>query len=90
MTTDNTLKKRNPTIEDFNFPEGLPTAADLPCFDAEVIEAEQSLRQAAERQAEIERSLREAAVEIERSSREAVERDNVLLRQRRRDLGIDE
>jgi Uma2 family endonuclease len=57
---------------------------------AERYEAEQSLRQAAERQAEIERSLREAAVEIERSSREAVERDNALLRQRRRDLGIDE
>jgi hypothetical protein len=26
-------KKRNPTIEDFTFPDGLPTAEDLPCSD---------------------------------------------------------
>jgi hypothetical protein len=30
---DLNIKKRNPTIEDFNFPDGLPTADELPDSD---------------------------------------------------------
>jgi Uma2 family endonuclease len=33
-------KKRNPTIEDFNFPDGLPTAEDLPCSDDTPVDSE--------------------------------------------------
>jgi Uma2 family endonuclease len=33
-------KKRNPTIEDFNFPDGLPTAEDLPCSDDKPVDSE--------------------------------------------------
>jgi Uma2 family endonuclease len=31
---------RNPTIEDFNFPPGLPTADDLPCSDDRPVDSE--------------------------------------------------
>ena len=31
--------QRNPTIEDFNFPEGLPTADDLPCSDDKPVDS---------------------------------------------------
>ena len=30
---------RNPTIEDFNFSEGLPTADDLPCSDGKPVDS---------------------------------------------------
>ncbi len=33
-------KKRNPTIEDFHFPDGLPTADDLPCSDDKPVDSE--------------------------------------------------
>jgi hypothetical protein len=33
MTNSPPAKKRNPRIEDFHFPEVLPTADDLPCSD---------------------------------------------------------
>jgi hypothetical protein len=33
-------KKRNPTIEDFNFPDGLPTADDLPDSDDTPVDSE--------------------------------------------------
>jgi Uma2 family endonuclease len=33
-------KKRNPTIEDFDFPDGLPTAEDLPCSDGAPVDSE--------------------------------------------------
>ncbi len=33
-------KKRNPTIEDFTFPDGLPTAEDLPCSDDKPVDSE--------------------------------------------------
>jgi Uma2 family endonuclease len=33
-------KKRNPTIEDFHFPDGLPTADDLPCSDDKPVDNE--------------------------------------------------
>jgi Putative restriction endonuclease len=32
-------RKRNPTIEDFNFPPGLPTADDLPCSDGKPVDS---------------------------------------------------
>jgi Uma2 family endonuclease len=31
--------KRNPTIEDFHFPPGLPTALDLPCSDDKPVDS---------------------------------------------------
>jgi hypothetical protein len=34
------VKKRNPTIEDFHFPDGLPTADDLPCSDDQPVDNE--------------------------------------------------
>jgi Uma2 family endonuclease len=37
-------KKRNPTIEDFNFPDGLPTADDLPDSDDAPVDKEWSRR----------------------------------------------
>jgi Putative restriction endonuclease len=33
-------KKRNPRIEDFHFPDGLPTADDLPCSDDKPVDNE--------------------------------------------------
>ena len=33
-------KKRNPTIEDFDFPDGLPTAEDLPDSDDTPVDSE--------------------------------------------------
>jgi Uma2 family endonuclease len=33
-------KERNPTIEDFDFPDGLPTAEDLPCSDDKPVDSE--------------------------------------------------
>jgi Uma2 family endonuclease len=33
-------KKRNPMIEDFHFPDGLPTAEDLPCSDGAPVDSE--------------------------------------------------
>jgi Uma2 family endonuclease len=38
MTTS-PLGKRNPTIQDFHFPPGLPTAADLPCSDGKPVDS---------------------------------------------------
>jgi Uma2 family endonuclease len=35
-----TIKKRNPTIEDFNFRSGLPTAAELPDSDDKPVDSE--------------------------------------------------
>jgi Uma2 family endonuclease len=35
-----TVKKRNPTIEDFNFRDGLPTAEELPDSDGKPVESE--------------------------------------------------
>ncbi len=42
LTTDMTvaIKKRNPTIEDFNFRDGLPTAEELPDSDDKPVESE--------------------------------------------------
>jgi Uma2 family endonuclease len=37
---DLNTKKRNPTIEDFNFPDGLPTADDLPDSDDTPVDSE--------------------------------------------------
>jgi Uma2 family endonuclease len=33
------VHQRNPTIEDFNFPAGLPTADDLPCSDGKPVDS---------------------------------------------------
>jgi hypothetical protein len=38
-------KKRNPTIEDFDFPDGLPTAEDLPCSDGAPVDKDWSWRE---------------------------------------------
>jgi Uma2 family endonuclease len=41
LTTDTTVKKkRNPKIEDFHFPDGLPTADELPCSDGAPVDSE--------------------------------------------------
>jgi hypothetical protein len=40
VAKDLSLKKRNPTIENFNFPDGLPTADDLPCSDGAPVDSE--------------------------------------------------
>jgi Uma2 family endonuclease len=37
---DGQFKKRNPTIANFNFPDGLPTAEDLPCSDDRPVDSE--------------------------------------------------
>jgi Uma2 family endonuclease len=37
--TSSPLGKRNPTIQDFYFPPGLPTAADLPCSDGKPVDS---------------------------------------------------
>jgi Putative restriction endonuclease len=37
--TQPSMAKRNPTIEDFHFPEGLPTAYDLPFSDDEPVDS---------------------------------------------------
>jgi Uma2 family endonuclease len=37
---DSIIKKRNPTIEDFHFPDGLPTADELPCSDGIPVDSE--------------------------------------------------
>jgi Uma2 family endonuclease len=37
--TSSPLGKRNPTIQDFHFPPGLPTAADLPCSDGKPVDS---------------------------------------------------
>ncbi len=42
--TSTPLRKRNPTIEDFCFPDGLPTADDLPCSDDKPVDKEWSRR----------------------------------------------
>ncbi len=42
--TEATVKKRNPTIEDFNFPDGLPTAEDLPDSDDTPVDKDWSWR----------------------------------------------
>jgi hypothetical protein len=38
--TSSPLSKRNPVIEDFYFPPGLPTAEDLPCSDGKPVDSE--------------------------------------------------
>jgi Putative restriction endonuclease len=38
--TSSPLRKRNPVIEDFHFPPGLPTAEDLPCSDGKPVDSE--------------------------------------------------
>jgi hypothetical protein len=38
-TTQHSAAKRNPTIEDFHFPDGLPTAADLPFSDDKPVDS---------------------------------------------------
>jgi Uma2 family endonuclease len=38
-STVTTVPKRNPTIEDFHFPDGLPTADDLPCSDDQPVDS---------------------------------------------------
>ncbi len=40
MTNLPPAKKRNPRIEDFHFPDGLPTADDLPCSDGAPVDSE--------------------------------------------------
>jgi Uma2 family endonuclease len=41
VVTDITVeKKRNPMIEDFHFPDGLPTADELPCSDGAPVDSE--------------------------------------------------
>jgi Uma2 family endonuclease len=40
VATDLSVKKRNPTIEDFNFPDGLPTADELPDSDDTPVDSE--------------------------------------------------
>ncbi len=37
---DLNIKKRNPIIEDFYFPDGLPTADELPCSDGAPVDSE--------------------------------------------------
>jgi Uma2 family endonuclease len=37
---DLNIKRRNPTIEDFHFPDGLPTADELPCSDGMPVDSE--------------------------------------------------
>ncbi len=37
---DLNIKKRNPVIEDFHFPDGLPTADELPCSDGAPVDSE--------------------------------------------------
>jgi Uma2 family endonuclease len=37
---DLNIKKRNPMIEDFHFPDGLPTADELPCSDDTPVDSE--------------------------------------------------
>jgi hypothetical protein len=39
-TATTTPKKRNPTIEDFQFRDGLPTAEELPCSDGAAVDSE--------------------------------------------------
>jgi Uma2 family endonuclease len=39
-TATTTSKKRNPTIEDFKFRDGLPTAEELPCSDGAAVDSE--------------------------------------------------
>jgi hypothetical protein len=34
------IKRANPTIADFNFPAGLPTADGLPCSDGKPVDSE--------------------------------------------------
>jgi Putative restriction endonuclease len=43
-TATTTSKKRNPTIEDFQFRDGLPTAAELPCSDGAAVDKDWSRR----------------------------------------------
>jgi Uma2 family endonuclease len=38
--TSGPLHKRNPVIDDFHFPLGLPTAEDLPCSDGKPVDSE--------------------------------------------------
>ncbi len=40
VAQDLSVKKKNPTIEDFHFPDGLPTAEDLPCSDDTPVDSE--------------------------------------------------
>jgi Uma2 family endonuclease len=40
VVKDLSVKKRNPTIKDFHFPDGLPTADDLPCSDDKPVDSE--------------------------------------------------
>jgi hypothetical protein len=40
VAADTTTKKRNPTIEDFKFRDGLPTAEELPCSDGAAVDSE--------------------------------------------------
>jgi Uma2 family endonuclease len=40
VAKDLSVKKRNPMIEDFDFPDGLPTADDLPCSDGAPVDSE--------------------------------------------------
>jgi hypothetical protein len=40
MTTLPPAKKRNPRIEDFHFPDGLPTANELPYSDDAPVDSE--------------------------------------------------
>jgi hypothetical protein len=42
--TSSPLRKRNPVIEDFHFPPGLPTADDLPCSDGKPVDKDWSRR----------------------------------------------
>jgi hypothetical protein len=39
-TKSSNIQKRNPTIEDFHFPDGLPTADELPCSDGMPVDSE--------------------------------------------------
>ncbi len=40
IAKDLNIKKRNPVIEDFYFPDGLPTADELPCSDGAPVDSE--------------------------------------------------
>ena len=40
VAKDPTAKNRNPTIEDFKFRDGLPTAEELPCSDGAAVDSE--------------------------------------------------
>jgi Uma2 family endonuclease len=40
VAADTTIIKRNPTIEDFKFRDGLPTADELPCSDGAAVDSE--------------------------------------------------